>query len=201
MGWVIDPAHTTVGFSVKHMGLSTVRGRFTRFSGEIDLDDPTDLTSATGTIRVELSSIDTGNEQRDTHLRSGDFFNAEKNPEMTFELRSIQPQGDTFAVQADLTINGTTKPVTLTYEHGGEATDPYGNRKVGGTLTGTIDRRDWGIVWNVPLAGGGLLVGEKVKIEVEGEIAEELSAVEHEVELEASRQMHRQPAPAQDTTE
>jgi polyisoprenoid-binding protein YceI len=196
MGWTIDPAHTTVGFKVKHLGLSTVRGRFTRFEGDIELSDPKDLTTAHGTVRVDLSSIDTGNEQRDAHLRSADFFNAAVTPEMVLVVRGITPKdGDRYNVDGDLTINGITKPVVFEYEHGGEATDPYGNVKLGGTLRGDIDRREWGITWNVPLSAGGFLVGERVGIEVEGQIAQGQEAVEQEVDLEASAQPQQQPVP------
>lgn len=189
MKWTVDQAHTVVGFSTKHLGISTVRGRFTKFDGWAELDDPSDLTKVTGRVEVDLSSIDTGNEQRDGHLKSGDFFNVETNPKLVYEVHGVTKKSDdTYEVTGDLTMNGVTKPVTLNYEHGGHVTDPYGNPKLGGTLTGTIDRKDWNITWNVPLAGGGLLVGEKVKIEVEGQMAPAKEAVEQEAELESKPQ-------------
>lgn len=186
MPWTLDTAHTTVGFSAKHLGLSTVRGHFTRFAGEVELDDSADPTTGKGRVEIDAASIDTGNEQRDTHLRSADFFDVENHPKIVFESRSVRPAGaDTFEIEGDLTIKGITKPVTVQYEHGGTMTDPYGNLKVGGSMTATISRGDWDLKWNVPLGGGGVLVGEKIKIEVDGQLAKTAEAVRQEVEVEA----------------
>src|SRR5204863_10158611 len=169
MRWIIDPAHTVVAFSAKHLGLTTVHGRFTRFEGELGIDDGANPSSAGGRVDIETGSIDTGNADRDAHLRSPDFLDVENHPKMTVEARSIEPAGDDrFRVTVDLTIRGVTRPVTLDYEHAGVVTDPFGNTKAGGRLTGTINRLDWGLTWNVPLGGGGLLVSENVKIEVDG---------------------------------
>jgi polyisoprenoid-binding protein YceI len=184
MTWALDPHHTSVGFSAKHLGVATVRGRFTAVSGEIDVNDPTDPTTASGTITVDAASIDTGNEQRDAHLRSADFLEADKYPTITFTVTRVEKSGDDYTVDGDLTIKDVTKPVSLTYEHGGVVTDPYGNTKVGGTLTGTINRNDWGLTWNVPLGGGGLLVGDKIKLEIDGEIAETKQAAEESAKAE-----------------
>jgi polyisoprenoid-binding protein YceI len=168
--WTIDPAHTIVGFSARHMALSTVRGNFTRFDGSIELD-PNDPASARGRIEIDLASVDTGNEQRDGHLVSPDFFDVEHHPTMVFELESVSPTGnDTYEVVGDLTIKGITRAVRLSYEHAGEGTDPFGNHKLGGSLTGVIKRSDWDLVWNVPLEGGGWLVSDKIKIEVDGQL-------------------------------
>ncbi len=186
MRWVLDEAHTTVGFSAKHMGLSTVRGLFTRFTADVELDDPNDPSTVRGRVEIDTSSIDTGNETRDEHLRSADFFDVERYPTMTFVPKSVVPSGDgEYTVVGDLTIKDVTREITLSYEHGGVLTDPYGNVKVGGSLRGTINRTDWGLKWNVPLGGGGLLVSEKVRIEVEGQLAESKVAVEEEVAVEA----------------
>ena len=139
MSWTIDPAHTTVALSAKHMGLSTARGHFTKFSGDIDVD-LSDPTAAKGGIDVDLASIDTGNEQRDTHLHSADFFDVEKFPTMTFTVKSVKKNdANRYYVIGDLTIKGITKGATFDYEHAGDNTDPYGNHKAGGSLTGTID--------------------------------------------------------------
>jgi polyisoprenoid-binding protein YceI len=179
MAWAIDPAHTTVGFSARHMGLSTVRGRFTRLEGSIDVD-PSDPTSARGRVDIDLASVDTGNEQRDGHLRSGDFFEVENHPTMTFVITSATPIDDeTIRIDGDLTIKGVTRPVELLYRHAGEGTDPFGNRKLGGTLTGEIRRSDWDLRWNVPLESGGWLVSDKVKIEVDGQLVASAEAGEH----------------------
>ena len=121
---------------------------------------------------MQAASINTGSDMRDGHLKGADFLDVEKYPTIVFTLKSVKENGnDNFKAIGDLTIKDVTKEITLDYEHSGTATDPYGNTKVGGTLTGTINRTDWGLVWNVPLGGGGLLVGEKVKLEIDGELA------------------------------
>jgi polyisoprenoid-binding protein YceI len=184
MAWSLDPHHTTVAFSAKHLGVATVRGRFTKVNGEIDLDDPNDPATGAGTITIDAASIDTGNAQRDGHLRAGDFLEAEKYPTITFTVTRVEKAGDDYRVDGDLTIKDVTKPISLTYEHGGTVTDPYGNTKVGGTLTGTINRTDWGLTWNVPLGNGGLLVGEKIKLEIDGEITESKQAADESARAE-----------------
>ena len=185
MAWTIDTAHSTVSFSARHMGLAKVRGQFDRFTGEIE-GDPSDITTATARFEVDLASVDTGNDDRDAHLRSADFFDVEKHPTMTFVSRSVEPAGpDTFRVLGDLTIKGITKPVELEYEHGGEGVDPYGNRKLGGTLTGTIKRSEWDLTWNVALETGGWLVSDKISIEIDLQVAESKEAVEQEARAEA----------------
>lgn len=187
MTWTIDPAHTTVGFSARHMGLSTVRGSFTRFDGSIELD-PGNPASASGRIEIDLASINTGNEQRDGHLVSPDFFDVERHPTMVFDLKSVSPAGDdAYEVVGDLTIKGITREVRLSYDHAGEGTDPFGNRKLGGSLSGVIKRSDWGLVWNVPLEGGGWLVSDKIKIEVDGQLV--ASRADAEAEAEAEKRM------------
>jgi polyisoprenoid-binding protein YceI len=176
--WTIDPAHTEVTFSAKHLGVATVRGRFTRFEGEIDLDDDANPTTASGRVEIDAASIDTANADRDAHLRSADFLDVERYPTLVVELRSVQAKGDdSFAVVCDVTIKDQTHPATFEYEHGGTVTDPYGNTKAGGTLVGTIERSTWGLTWNVPLDGGGWLVSEKIRIEVDGEIARSVEEV------------------------
>jgi polyisoprenoid-binding protein YceI len=167
------------------MGLSTVRGRFTQFGGSIDLD-PADIGSAKGRIEIDTASIDTGNEQRDAHLRSPDFFDVERYPKMTFEVKSIEPKRDDhYRVVGDLTIKDVTREVELDYEHAGEGKDPYGNRRLGGSLSTTIKRSDWGLSWNVALEAGGWLVSDKIKIEVDGQLTESAEAVEEMAEAEA----------------
>jgi polyisoprenoid-binding protein YceI len=185
MAWTIDTAHTSVAFVVRHMGLSKVRGLFKSFSGEVD-GDPGDLTSANGRVEVDVASIDTGNADRDSHLRSADFFDVDKHPTMVFETKRIVNNGNDFKVIGDLTIKGITNEVELDYEHGGDSVDPFGNRKMGGTLTGTINRRDWGVNWNVPLDTGGVLVSEKITLEIDFQLAERKEAVEEEADAEAA---------------
>jgi len=184
MAWALDPHHTSVAFSAKHLGVATVRGRFALVTGEIDLDNPDDPTTGSGTITIDAKSIDTGNEMRDKHLRGADFLDADQYPTITFAVTGVEHHGDDFKVDGDLTIRGVTKPVSLAYEHNGQVTDPYGNTKVGGTLTGTINRSDWGLTWNVPLGNGGLLVSDKVKLEIDGEIAQAKDAAEESAAAE-----------------
>jgi polyisoprenoid-binding protein YceI len=181
MAWTIDTAHTAIGFVARHMGLSKIRGQFTSFNGEIE-GDPDDLTSARGRVEVDMASVTTGNADRDAHLKSSDFFDVENHPTMIFETKKITSVGDDYKVIGDLTIKGITKEVEFDYEHGGYEVDPFGNSKLGGTLTGTINRRDWGFKWNVPLDTGGVLVSEKIKIEIDFQLSQSKAAVEEEVE-------------------
>ena len=184
MAWTIDTGHTSVGFVARHMGLSKVRGQFTSFRGEIE-GDPADITSARARLEIDLASVDTGNADRDAHLKSEDFFDVERYPTMTFASKSVTKDRDDYKVEGDLTIKGITKPVTLTYEHGGDLQDPFGNRKVGGTLSGTIKRTDWGLTWNVPLDSGGWLVSEKIQLEIDLQVAESNEAADQEAQAEA----------------
>lgn len=188
MAWVLDPAHTTIGFSARHMGLSTVRGRFTGFTGSIELD-PSDLPAARGKVEVEMASIDTGNEQRDEHLRSPDFFDVASFPKMTYSVKSITREGsdDGYRVVGDLTIKEVTREVAFDFDYAGEGKDPYGNRRVGGSLTTTIKRSDWGLTWNVALETGGWLVSDKVRIEIDGQLTESDEAVEETAEAQVAQ--------------
>ena len=176
MTWSLDPHHTSVSFSAKHLGVATVRGSFGQVAAALELDDPNDPTTGSGTVTIQAASVTTGSEQRDGHLKSADFLDVEKYPEIVFTLKSIAPEGDHFKVAGDLKIKDVTKEITLDYEHSGSVVDPFGNTKVGGTLTGTINRSDWGLTWNVPLGGGGFLVGEKVKLEIDGELGQDKPA-------------------------
>lgn len=179
MGWDLDPNHTSVSFSAKHLGVATVRGFFRKADAQVELDDANDPTTARGTVTIDAASIDTGNEQRDAHLRGADFFDVEKYPTITFTAKSVRPSGDgEFTVTGDLTIKDVTREIELQYEHGGVVTDPFGNTKTGGTLTATINRADWGLRWNVPLGQGGVLVSEKIKLEIDGQLAQTKEAVE-----------------------
>lgn len=184
MAWSIDTAHTSVGFVARHLGLSKVRGQFNSFRGEIE-GDPTDITTAQGWFEVDLDSIDSGNADRDAHLKSADFFDVEKFPTMRFVSKRIEGQGDDFRVVGDLTIKDVTKEVALDYEHGGDVTDPFGNRKIGGTLSATVKRSEWGLTWNVPLDSGGWLVSDNVKLEVDLQVAESEEAIADEAKAEA----------------
>ncbi|GAB1342952.1 YceI family protein [Gemmatimonas sp.] len=164
MQWVIDPAHSQIQFSVKHLGISTVRGTFGTFSGTIDEEGG---SAKSVTVDIDVASLNTGNEQRDGHLRSADFFDVENHPKASFTLTSFERSGDDVTATGDLTIRGITKAVTLKGEMGGPATDPWGNRKVSATLETKIPRKDWGLVWNVALEAGGVLVSEEVKLAID----------------------------------
>src|ERR687894_168591 len=161
--WTVDPAHTTVGFAVKHLGIATVRGKFEQFEGTLEIGD--DLASARAYGTVQAASVNTNDAGRDEHLRSADFFGADANPELRFESKAIVPlDEDTFEIEGDLTMNGVTKPVKLTAVVEGTETDPWGNERVGLEVTGRVDRGDWNMTFNQALGSGNLLVGEKVTL-------------------------------------
>jgi polyisoprenoid-binding protein YceI len=192
MAWTLDTAHTTVGFSARHMGLSRVRGVFRDVDGTIALE-PDDLTKTSGKVEIRTASIDTGDEQRDAHLRSPDFFDAERFPTMTFEPTSVERIDDErYRVRGNLMIRDTTNEIELVYEHAGEMIDPYGHRKLGGRLSGTIKRSDWGLTWNVALEAGGWLVSDTIELEIEGQVAESEEAIEQEVAAETELEEERQ---------
>jgi len=178
--WTVDPSHASVTFAVRHLGLSTVRGSFGQVTGELDLD-PADATKARGTVRIDIGSIDTRDDKRDAHLRSPDFFHAEQHPEMVFEVTSVTPKkGDAYRVAGNLTIRGVTRPVELEAEATEPTRDPWGNERIGVTLTGKLNREDWGLTWNMVLEAGRLVVGKDVKIEIDAEL---VKASEQEAEL------------------
>ncbi|WP_221585693.1 YceI family protein [Microbacterium sp. G2-8] len=160
--YVLDPAHSEVGFEVRHMMISKVRGQFAVKEATITL--PENVLEASVAAKVEVASIDTGDDGRDAHLRGEDFFDAEKFPYMTFESTAVRADGDDVLVDGDLTIKGVTKPVTFELELGGFGTDPWGNYKAGATAVGKIDRESFGLTWNASLETGGVLVGKDVKI-------------------------------------
>jgi polyisoprenoid-binding protein YceI len=164
--WAVDPAHSTVGFSVKHLGIATVRGRFEQFEGTLEVGDDLSAARAHGTAQV--SSINTDEPARDEHLRSADFFGADANPELRFESTEIRPlDEDTFEIEGDLSMNGVTGPVKLTAVVLGTETDPWDNERVGIEVTGQLKRADWNMTFNQALGSGNLLVGEKVTLSLD----------------------------------
>jgi polyisoprenoid-binding protein YceI len=166
--YALDVAHTTIGFVVKHMMVSKVRGAFSDFSGSVTIAENPLESSAELTIKAE--SISTGVADRDGHLRGEDFLAAEKFSEITFRsTRVVSHSGDEFTVVGDLTIRDVTKEIELTVEYGGAGTNPWGQFVWGFTITAEFDREDFGLTWNQALETGGVLVGKKVKIEIEGE--------------------------------
>ncbi|HEX8242673.1 MAG TPA: YceI family protein [Longimicrobium sp.] len=170
--WTIDAAHTLVEFSAKHMMITTVKGRFTDVKGEIRMDE-TNPGRSSATAELGVASIDTGVGQRDDHLRSADFLDAENFGEITFQSTKVEGAvdrvGDTFQLTGDLTIRGTTRPVTLEVTFDGRGKDPWGGERAAFSATGRIDRRDFGLTWNQALETGGILVGNEIKISVEAQ--------------------------------
>lgn len=165
--WTIDPGHSLVEFSVRHLMITSVKGHFGKVEGSFT-GDPADMTGATVEATIDASSIDTRDEKRDEHLRSADFFEVEKYPQLTFKSTEVKKTGDDkYELTGDLTIRDTTRPVALQAEFTGRATDPWGNEKVGFQATGSINRKDFGLTWNAPLEAGGVLVGDEVKISLE----------------------------------
>jgi polyisoprenoid-binding protein YceI len=165
--WNIDSAHSGINFSIRHMVVSKVRGRFGKFAGNLDLDDA-DLTKSTLTVTIDASSIDTGVGQRDDHLRGADFFGVEQFPELRFHSKRVERLGqDEYRVIGDLTIRDVTREVALDVEYGGQGKDPWGNERVAFSAKAAIDRTDFGLKWNQVLEAGGVLVGEKIQIELD----------------------------------
>ncbi len=163
--WTIDPVHSDVSFIVRHMMVSKVRGHFDTFEGEIVTAENPLQSSATATI--DLTSINTGNDQRDNHIRSADFFEVEKYPTMTYRSTSIRQGGDGYVVDGELTLHGVTRPVGLAVEVNGFGPDGYGGTRAGFSAIGTINRRDFGIDITMALEGGGVVVSDKVQIVLE----------------------------------
>ena len=164
--WNIDPSHSSINFSVRHLVIAKVRGRFGSFSGTITLDD--DLAHSKVDVKIDAASLDTREEKRDAHLRSADFFDVEKFPHLTFVASRVEiGGGKATKLQGDLTIHGVTQPVTLTLDDLGRAKDPWGNDRIAFEAKGTIDRKDFGLKWNQALETGGVLVGEKVELSIE----------------------------------
>jgi polyisoprenoid-binding protein YceI len=165
--WNIDPAHTDVGFSAKHMMVTTVRGTFNAVEGTITLDEE-NPTNSTGSFTIGVASLNTGVGQRDGHLRSADFFDAENHPTATFSVTKVEPKGGSdYRVAGDLTIRGTTRPAAFDVELLGFYTGIDGARRAGFHATGRINREDFGLTWNVALESGGWLVGRDIKLELD----------------------------------
>jgi polyisoprenoid-binding protein YceI len=162
--YVIDPSHTRIGFSARHAMVTTVRGQFDEFEGTAHIDTAAPARSQVS-ISIKAASVTTGNEQRDGHLRTADFFDTENYDTITFTSTAVSREGSDWTVTGDLTINDTTRPVTVVFEETGSAKDPYGNLRVGFEGGTTINRTDWGLSFNAALETGGVLVSEKVKLE------------------------------------
>lgn len=171
--WVADPTHSEIQFKVKHLMITTVTGYFKQFSASASSQD-NDFTNAKITFEAKTASIDTNNQDRDNHLRSGDFFDAEKFPVLKFESTSMEKTGEgNFKLNGQMTIKDVTKPVSLDVEFGGVMKDPWGNEKAGFSLSGKINRKDWGLNWNATLESGGILVSDDVRIFCEIQLTEQ----------------------------
>jgi polyisoprenoid-binding protein YceI len=164
--WNIDASHSELGFTARHLMVTKVRGKFNEFEGAAKVAD--DVTASQVTAVVQLASIDTGSADRDAHLKSGDFFDVENNPTMSFTSTEVTDE----TLKGDLTIKGVTKPVEFDLEFNGLATDPWGNQKAGFEASTEINRKDFGLEWNVALEGGGVLVSEKIKINLDVQLVQ-----------------------------
>jgi polyisoprenoid-binding protein YceI len=179
--WKLDPSHTDITFAAKHMMVTTVRGKFADVSGQItaDRDDP---TSARGEIEIDVASLNTGSEFRDNHLRSADFFDAENHPKARFVITAIERDDDEYKVAGDLTIRGVTRPVTLKAELLGFYTSMEGAPRVGFSAKAKLNRKDWGLNWNVALEQGGWLVGDEIKLTIDAAFEEARAGSEQDAQ-------------------
>jgi len=166
--YTLDPTHTRIGFVARHLMVTKVRGHFARFEGSITIAAEPDASTAD--VTIQTASVETGTPDRDSHLRSGDFFEAEKYPEMTFRnARVVSRKGTDFMVVGDLTIKDVTREVALAVELNGVVRDPWGGIRLAVTASTEIDREDWGMTWNAALEAGGVVVSKKIRIEIESE--------------------------------
>ena len=162
--WSIDPAHSEVQFKVKHLVISTVTGQFTSFSGGLEAEGE-GFENSRAVFEADVDSISTNNKDRNTHLKSADFFDAENHPKITFVSTGFKKTGeDTYEIIGDITIRGTTKPIVLKAEYGGTTVDPYGNTKAGFEVTGKLNRKEFGLKWNGVTETGGVVVGDEVRL-------------------------------------
>ena len=171
--WTVDPTHSAIVFSVKHMMIAKVKGSFNKFDATISAD-PADLTTAEIDFTVDLASIDTRNTDRDNHLRSADFFDVEKNPTLTFKATNIKKtKDDTYAITGDVTLNGVTKEETFDITFEGQGKDPWGTEKAGFSGKGKVKRSDYGLTYNAALETGGVLIGDQITLSIDIEAAKE----------------------------
>lgn len=170
--WVIDPAHTNIGFSARHLMVAKVRGKFAQFEGQFTIDEA-NIGASAAALTIQAASIDTANADRDGHLKSADFLDVENFPTITFTSTGATQSGNNFAVTGDLTIHGVTKPVTVNFELAGVSQDPWGNTKIGFEGETEINREDFGLTWNAALETGGVLISDKIKLTLDVEAAKQ----------------------------
>lgn len=172
--WSADPSHTEITFKVKHLMITTVTGQFKEYTVDVETEGDDFHTAKKIEFSANINSIDTGNEQRNAHLRSADFFNVEKNPKLYFSGKKYEVKGDEAKLHGDLTIGGITKPLTLDVEFGGIVKDPWGGERAGFSIKGKLSRKDFGMVYNAALEAGGVVVGDEVKINAEVELVKQV---------------------------
>ncbi len=163
--WTIDPSHSHLGFSVRHLMVSKVRGEFTRFEGSIDIAE--EISESRVAATVDVASVNTRDEARDQHLRTSDFFAVDDHPEMSYRSTGLDRRGNEWILAGDLTLRGVTRPVELTVEFNGVQQDPWGGTRTGFSAETRINRKDFGVDWNAPIDGGGVVVGDKVTLTLE----------------------------------
>lgn len=185
MLWKIDPAHSQIDFAVKHMMISTVRGRFEQFTGEVNFNQE-DPTQSSVTAQIDAASINTREPNRDAHLRSPDFLDVEKYPELTFKSTKIEVLDERRGrITGDLTIKDETHPVTLDVEYMGQAKSPWGTTSAGFEATAVLLRKKWGLTWNKALESGGVLVGDEIKVQIALEVVQQTEAETEEAQVSA----------------
>lgn len=167
--YVIDPAHTTIGFAVEHMVISKVHGKFKEFTGTVDVDLKADPMVSGAAISIKTASVDTGIDKRDEHLRTADFFDATKFPELKFEVKRVQKTDKETIAHGTLTMHGVSKEIALPFRVKGPIKDPYGNSRIGISASTTISRKDYGLTWSKTLETGGLIVGDEVELDIQVE--------------------------------
>ena len=171
--WKVDPAHTEIQFKVKHLMITTVTGHFKKYNLEVVTENEDFNTASKVEFTADINSIDTNNQQRDTHLKSADFFDAENHSQIKFVGKDYKSSGDEAELNGDLTIRGTTKPIKLKVEYGGTVVDPYGQTKAGFTVNGKISRKEYGLLWNAATEAGQVVVGDEIKIHCEVQIVKQ----------------------------
>jgi len=175
--WAFDAVHSSVNFTVRHMVVSKVRGRFTKWDGTLAMDEK-DPAGGSVEVSIDAASVNTGVDQRDAHLRSGDFFDVERFPTITFKSRKVEKAGEgALKITGDLTMHGVTRPVVLDAEYAGSAKDPWGGVRAGFSARAVLDRKDFGLTYNQLLETGGVLVGETVEIGIEVELVKQVEGV------------------------
>ena len=171
--WKIDPAHSEIQFRVKHLMITTVTGHFKKFDLNVETETDDFATAKKIEFTADIDSISTNNEQRDTHLKSADFFHAEEHEQLHFVGNKYEAKGDEAKLHGDLTIRGVTKPVTLNVEFGGIVVDPYGQTKAGFTITGKVSRKEFGLLWSAVTEAGSVVVGDEIKIHAEIQVVKQ----------------------------